>query len=120
MYYLTEPGVVGTSEVFAAKAAEAGIDFELKLRETAGPNGLEADYENLVAAKSNVYIFFGGSHRLARAFKCCNESEASRASLDIAVQGGPFRAVTDIRRMFLVSDLTALQASDASTTGRRD
>jgi hypothetical protein len=60
VYYLTEPGVMATSEVFAAKAAEAGIDFELKLRETAGPTGLEADYENLLAARSNVYIFFGG------------------------------------------------------------
>ena len=50
-----------SSEAFASIALKERIDLDLQKRESAGEGAAEADLKALQAAKSNIFIFFGGS-----------------------------------------------------------
>ncbi len=63
LYFENSPDEVVASETFASIALSEGIRLDLQKRESAGLAALEVDFADLVAAKSNVFIFFGGSLR---------------------------------------------------------
>ena len=61
LYFQNAPEDVISSEAFASIALKEGIDLDLQKRESAGEGAAEADLKALQAAKSNIFIFFGGS-----------------------------------------------------------
>jgi hypothetical protein len=61
LYFQNAPEDVMSSEAFASIALKEDIDFDLQKRESAGGGAAEADLEALQEAKSNIFIFFGGS-----------------------------------------------------------
>ena len=60
LYFQNEPAVVVLSEAFVSIALFHSIDFDLQKRESAGAGAAEADLNDLQAAKSNIFVFFGG------------------------------------------------------------
>jgi hypothetical protein len=60
LYFQNDPGVVVLSEAFVSTALFNGIEFDLQKRESAGTGAAEADLHDLQAAKSNIFVFFGG------------------------------------------------------------
>jgi hypothetical protein len=61
LYFQNAQENVMSSEIFVSTALLDGIVFDLQKRESFGKAAIEADFEDLVSAKSNVFIFFGGS-----------------------------------------------------------
>ena len=61
LYFQNSPEDVISSETFVSIALLEGIEFDLQKRESAGGGAAEADLKALQAAKSNIFIFFGGS-----------------------------------------------------------
>ena len=57
VYYQNDPYDIRTAEAFMLQAETAGITFALTMRET---HSATVDEEGLLAAASNVFIFFGG------------------------------------------------------------
>ncbi len=62
LYFQNAPEVVVLSEAFVSIALFNGIEFDLQKRESAGTGAAEADLDlqDLQAAKSNIFVFFGG------------------------------------------------------------
>ena len=60
LYFQNAPEVVVLSEAFVSLALFNGIEFDLQKRESAGTGAAEADLHDLQAAKSNIFVFFGG------------------------------------------------------------
>ncbi len=63
LYFQNAPADVASSEAFIAIALSEGIEFDMQRRESAGVGAVKADLQALQAAKSNIFIFFGGSLR---------------------------------------------------------
>jgi hypothetical protein len=61
LYYQNAPEDVITSEIFVSIALLDGIKFDLQKRESSGTAAIEVDFRDLLSAKSNVFIFFGGA-----------------------------------------------------------
>ncbi len=61
LYYQNAPSEVVTADTFVSLALLEGVEFELQKRESSTEEGRKIDYEDLQAARSNIYIFFGGS-----------------------------------------------------------
>ena len=61
MYYQNAPSEVITADTFLSLALLEGVQFELQKRESSTAKGVEIDYQDLLSAESNVFIFFGGS-----------------------------------------------------------
>ena len=61
LYFQNARNVVVLSEAFVSIALLGGIEFDLQKRESAGAGAAEADLNDLQAAKSNIFVFFGGS-----------------------------------------------------------
>jgi hypothetical protein len=62
VYFQNDPGAVKIADTFASLALPKGIEFELQLRESPGKD--KGDVLQLLAARSNIYIFFGGVRSL--------------------------------------------------------
>ncbi len=62
VYFQNSRQDVASSETFASIALAEGIEFDL--RESAGAGAVEADLKDLQAAKSNIFILFGGLQRV--------------------------------------------------------
>ena len=60
LYFQNARNVVILSEAFVSIALLGGIEFDLQKRESAGAGAAEADLNDLQAAKSNIFVFFGG------------------------------------------------------------
>ena len=60
LYFQNAPQNVIVSEAFVSDALSEGIEFDLQKRESAGTGAAEADLSDLQAAKSNIFVFFGG------------------------------------------------------------
>ena len=60
LYFQNAPEDVIMSEAFVSVALSEGIEFDLQKRESAGTGAAEADLHDLQAAKSNIFVFFGG------------------------------------------------------------
>ncbi len=60
LYFQNDPEDVVMSEAFVSYAQFNGIEFDLQKRESAGTGAAEADLRNLQAARSNIFVFFGG------------------------------------------------------------
>ena len=60
LYFQNAPEDVIMSEAFVSAALSKGIEFDLQKRESAGAGAVEADLYDLLAAKSNIFVFFGG------------------------------------------------------------
>jgi hypothetical protein len=60
LYFQNAKEDVIMSETFVSIALLEGIMFDLQKRESAGVAAIEVDFADLVSAKSNVFIFFGG------------------------------------------------------------
>jgi hypothetical protein len=52
---------VVTSETFVSLAMSQGVQLALQKRESSTAEGKEVDLQDLLDAKSNIFIFFGGS-----------------------------------------------------------
>jgi len=61
MYYQNAPSEVITADTFVSLALLEGVQFDLQKRESSTAKGVEIDYQDLLNAESNVFIFFGGS-----------------------------------------------------------
>ncbi len=61
IYYQNVPSEVVTAETFVSLALLEGVEFELQKRESSTEEGRRIDYQDLHTARSNIYIFFGGS-----------------------------------------------------------
>jgi hypothetical protein len=59
LYFQNAPGEVILSETFVSMARLEGIKLDLQKRESA-VSAAEDDFADLVAATSNVFLFFGG------------------------------------------------------------
>ncbi len=59
LYYQTDPGNERTRELVASKLVAAGVQVEMRLRESKGTNAALDDFKRLSNAESNVFIFFG-------------------------------------------------------------
>ncbi len=57
VYYQNDPHDIRTAEAFMRQADTRGIRFSLAMRET---RFITKDEEALLAAASNIFIFFGG------------------------------------------------------------
>jgi hypothetical protein len=57
------PAELVLSEAFASLALLEGIEVDLQKRESARSTAAEDDFADLMAAKSNVFVIFGGSLR---------------------------------------------------------
>ena len=62
VYFQNDPDAVKIADTFASLALPKGIEFELQLRESPGKD--KGDVLQLLAARSNIYIFFGGVRSL--------------------------------------------------------
>ena len=62
VYFQNDPDAVKIADTFASLALPKGIEFELQLRERPGKD--KGDVLQLLAAHSNIYIFFGGVRSL--------------------------------------------------------
>ncbi len=60
LYFQNAPEESSISETFVSAALSEGIEFDLQKRESAGTGAAEADLSDLQAAKSNIFVFFGG------------------------------------------------------------
>ena len=60
-YYQNAPSEVVTADAFVSLALLEGVQFDLQKRESSTAKGVEKDYDDLLHAKSNIFIFFGGS-----------------------------------------------------------
>ena len=60
LYYQNDPDVVVMSEAFVSIALFHSIEFDLQMRESAGAGAAVADLNDLQAAESNIFVFFGG------------------------------------------------------------
>jgi hypothetical protein len=61
LYYQNAAEDVISAEIFVSIALSDGIEFGLQKRESSGTAAIEVDFTDLVSAKSNVFIFFGGA-----------------------------------------------------------
>ena len=61
LYYQNAPSEVITADTFVSLALLEGVQFDLQKRESSTAKGVEIDYQDLLNAESNVFIFFGGS-----------------------------------------------------------
>ncbi len=61
MYYQNSLPEVVTSETFVSLAMSEGVQLALQKRESSTAAGKEVDLQDLLDAKSNIFIFFGGS-----------------------------------------------------------
>ena len=61
MYYQNAPSEVITANTFVSLALLEGVQFDLQKRESSTAKGVEIDYQDLLNAKTNIFIFFGGS-----------------------------------------------------------
>jgi hypothetical protein len=66
LYFQNAPEDVVMSEAFMSVALSKGVAFDLQKRESAGTGAAEADLKDLQAAKSNIFVFFGGLLRPLR------------------------------------------------------
>ena len=71
LYFQNDPADVVLSEAFVSIALFNSIDFDLQKRESAGAGAAEADLSDLQAAKSNVFVFFGGKLLRSREAALC-------------------------------------------------
>jgi hypothetical protein len=71
LYFQNDPAVVVLSEAFVSIALFHSIDFDLQKRESAGAGAAEVDLSDLQAAKSNVFVFFGGKLLRSREAALC-------------------------------------------------
>ncbi len=60
-YYQNFPADVATASTFVSLALLEGVQFDLQKRESPTAQGVEIDYQDLLNAESNIFIFFGGS-----------------------------------------------------------
>ena len=60
LYFQNAQEDVIMSEAFVSAALSKGIEFDLQKRESAGAGAVEADLYDLLATKSNIFVFFGG------------------------------------------------------------
>ena len=71
LYFQNDPADVVLSEAFVSIALFNSIDFDLQKRESAGAGAAEVDLSDLQAAKSNVFVFFGGKLLRSREAALC-------------------------------------------------
>ena len=61
LYYQNTVEDQSAAETFVTLALEQNVGFELQKRESSGADSARTDFKSLQAAKSNIFIFFGGS-----------------------------------------------------------
>ena len=88
VYFQNDPDAVKIADTFASLALPKGIEFELQLRESPGKD--KGDVLQLLAARSNIYIFFGGVRSLIMRLHfvvACSAAQLSLAWLGLACAG---------------------------------
>ena len=61
LYYQNTVEDQSAAETFVTLALEQHVGFELQKRESSGADSARTDFKSLQAAKSNIFVFFGGS-----------------------------------------------------------